>query len=274
MLKLPYLTLPYLTESGSVTKGGDAQCVVVGTSRDGTTQVSRRRMVKAMGAGAGLAVLSPVGSIIAKETPDVVVHGKLPTLDRGLIKKLQVDMKDAIRDYRKGFPGEALNTANEALQRLFAHYDDVGLTSFLQTNVDVAVESFTPFEADPDIKEKADEVGITDDELRRLSAIAQTELAELSRQENTNVREMMNEFVTKSEILQDKVNQNSGDHHMQLYGAGACAASVLTAIGLAIAGGATCAACTADPTKVSCAVCVGTAVGAVGAGGTAANNCL
>ena len=243
-------------------------------SREEKTQVSRRRMVKAMGAGAGLAVLSPVSSIIGKGSPDVVVHGEMPTLDRGLLEKLQVDMKDAIRDYREGFPGEALNTANEALQQLVAHYDDVGFTSFLQTNVDVAVESFTPFEADPDIREEADKMGITGNELRRLSAIAQTKLANLSRQENINVREMMNEFVTKSEMLQDRVDQNSGDHHMQLYHGGGCAAAVLTAVAAAALGGFMCAVCTADPTRLSCGRCAAGVVGAIGAGGSAANACL
>lgn len=230
-------------------------------SRERQRQVSRRRMVKAMGAGAGLATLSALAAPIHTTAFGTEKSG-FQVLETELLEELQEEIRSAISANEGGYT--AVSTAQDVLERLYNHFQGTNFIDFLQLNARQGLESFRRF--DESLREELSKMGMSEDitnDLEYNTLLVRNNL--LNQKQEIQVAKLFERTLVEIEEQEGHFADSPNG-----FATHSCALSVLFAVGGVLGAGGACSGCASF---IGCPGCVGAVIGAAGLAANAYEQC-
>ncbi len=246
----------------------------------GRASLTRRRMLRAMGVGAGVITLGGLigctsiesliglgpnqGEVSASSSSTSETAKSFAKFDKELLKELKKQVKEALKAQRRGDQYSAVSLTRQALERLFSHYDETGLTEGLEQEGYEGLKAFS--EISQEVLQELKNMGFSKLEVRELKDRVLRSKQEMLSNRNVQVRKMMDLTLAKFKKLESRLNPSVETRAIvDAQGLLGCIGAILVAGGGAVVTGAACAACIAEPTRLSCIGCAGGVVVTTGA---------
>lgn len=254
-------------------------------SREGKTKVSRRRMVKAMGAGAGLLTIGGMtgctqlisgtnqGVSLDQNPVWATMENSVKERDLRQLQNAKKDAFKAIQFYKEGKAKQALKFAGKSLRDLFRYWDNIGVSSMREGDIRIALREFKGLE--PEVIEELKANGVTDRTIHRIKSIAFTSRKQLLSEHELNVNDIEQASTEALELLSNRTADGIESDTVLGQGLLGCIGTALATIGTGVATTGACLGCVGpDPTKVSCLGCYGGAIATTGGLVLTADQCF
>jgi hypothetical protein len=258
--------------------------------KSGYNRLSRRQVLKILGVGIGGVAVGILGGCTSglwgnltntnssyrmtalSRKADQLAQA-FAKLNMKLLGEAANEMKVILKAYRKREMAArtAISKTRKIAERVFAHYNSVGLTAALEANAYAALQAYPGLY--PEVISYLRDADLTEDEIQKVRDLCQRARDELlPRASSLNLTQMMNDIVARLKMA-ESYQASSTMVPLDFWRWLRCGGSVLVTISAGIAAGLTCSACAAEPTKVSCLGCAGAAIGTLGAAALAAAEC-
>ncbi len=187
-------------------------------------------------------------------------------------------MKAILKTYKR--KGERKETARTAIlqtckivERVFAHYNSIGLTAALEENAYAALQAYSGLY--PEVIDYLRGADVTEDEIQKVRDLCQRARDELLLRASTsslNLTHIMNNIIAQLKMA-ESLPASSAIVPLGILKFLACAGSIAVTVGTAVATVGACVGCVGNPNLPDCLGCAGGILATVGAAALTAAAC-
>jgi hypothetical protein len=186
-------------------------------------------------------------------------------LNMKLLGEAANEMKVILKAYRKREMAArtAISKTRKIAERVFAHYNSVGLTAALEANAYAALQAYPGLY--PEVISYLRDADLTEDEIQKVRDLCQRARDELlPRASSLNLTQMMSGIITQLKMIESyQASSTMVPLDLNWLSLG-CIGAIVGTIGAAVATVGACIGCAQNPNLAGCLGCAGGVLATIG----------